>query len=79
MGVVHSTRLSTASEAPNSKLKPMRERDRYGVCIVKVASVMNTTRRNSDRQNTHTVTPRGAIVHGTQCNPQVIQRGILYV
>jgi len=59
----------------NSKLKPMRERLRYGVCSVKIAPIANGQRRPSDRMTSYFVTPRGSLIHGTQCNPQLIQRG----
>jgi len=60
----------------NSKLKPMRERLRYGVCCVKIAPIANGQRRPSDRMTSYFVTPRGSLIHGTSCNPQLIQRGM---
>lgn len=60
----------------HSKLKPMRERLRYGVCSVKIAPIANGQRRPSDRMTSYFVTPRGSLIHGTQCNPQLIQRGM---
>lgn len=61
-----------------TNLKPMRERLRYGVCAVKISPVTTGQRRNSERQNSYVVTPKGAILHGSQCNPQIIQRGIVH-
>ena len=67
----------------NGNRRPLPERNRYGVCIIKIASntppppVPNNNRRNQDRQNTHVLTPRGGILFGSQCNPQLIQRGIV--
>ena len=58
------------------RIKPMREKDRYGVCTVKITSITSTAaRRSQERISTHTITPKGVIIHGTQCNPQSIQRG----
>ena len=62
-----------------TNLKPMRERLRYGVCAVKISPVTTGQRRNSERQNSYIVTPKGSILHGSQCNPQIIQRGIYSV
>jgi hypothetical protein len=49
-----------------NNLKPMRERLRYGVCSVKITSVATGQRRNSERQSSYVVTPKGAILHGSQ-------------
>jgi hypothetical protein len=64
-------------DANGNRLKPMKEKDRYGVCTVKIMSVAPATgtRRNQERVTSHTVTPKGAIIHGSQCNPQLILRG----
>ena len=42
--------------------------------IVKVAS-LSSNRRVQERQNIFTITPRGALFHGTQCNPALVQKG----
>lgn len=69
-----SSQVDDANNSTN-KLKPMRERLRYGVCSVKIAPIANGQRRPSDRMTSYFVTPRGSLIHGTQCNPQLIQRG----
>jgi hypothetical protein len=65
----------TEPSISGNKLKPMRERIRYGVCSVKIAPISNGQRRPSERFTSYFVTPRGAIIHGTQCNPQLIKKG----
>lgn len=58
------------------RIKPIREKDKYGVCTVKIMSITAVAgaRRSQERVSTHTITPKGAIIHGTQCNPQSVQK-----
>lgn len=44
---------------------------------MKVAS-LSSNRRVQERQNIFTITPRGALFHGTQCNPALVQKGLSY-
>ena len=68
-----SSALSTVSAA-KKKPKSLREKNRFGTVIVKVAS-LSSNRRVQERQNIFTITPRGALFHGTQCNPALVQKG----
>lgn len=80
MGNKTSTRLTSVDGNPNRK--PMPERDRYGVCTVKIAPITTppipTTNRRIPDQNSYVITPKGGIIHGSQCNPQLIQRGVSF-
>jgi hypothetical protein len=69
----NSSALSTVSAA-KKKPKSLREKNRFGTVIVKVAS-LSSNRRVQERQNIFTITPRGALFHGTQCNPALVQKG----
>lgn len=70
-GVVTTTALGA-----KKKPKSLREKNRFGTVIVKVAS-LSSNRRVQERQNIFTITPRGALFHGTQCNPALVQKGSL--
>ena len=59
---------------PKRKQKALKEKNRFGTVIVKVAS-LSSNRRVQERQNIFTITPRGALFHGTQCNPALVQKG----
>ena len=77
MGVQQSI-VSFSQNPDSTKLKPMKEKDRYGLCTVKIATIVpaGSPRRNQERIITHNITPKGGIIHGSQCNPQLIQRGL---
>jgi hypothetical protein len=51
-----------------------REKNRYGSVIVKVTS-LSSNRRLQERQTMFTITPRGGLFFGTQCNPIAVQKG----
>lgn len=63
-----------AGGSPAKKKRIVREKNRFGSVIVKVASV-SSNRRVQERQNVFTITPRGGLFHGTQCNPILVQNG----
>ena len=70
--------VTTAAQGAKKKPKSLREKNRFGTVIVKVAS-LSSNRRVQERQNIFTITPRGALFHGTQCNPALVQKGSLYI
>jgi hypothetical protein len=59
----------------------VKEHKRFGVVSVKIAANPNTltiaAARNNNSMIQHSVTPRGAVLYGSLCNPCVIQRGEL--
>ena len=63
------------SGSQKRKQKVQREKNRYGSVIVRVAS-LSSNRRVQERQNVFTITPRGGLFHGTQCNPILVQKGV---
>eukprot|EP00596_Hydrurales_sp_CCMP1899_P000354 CAMPEP_0119040282 /NCGR_PEP_ID=MMETSP1177-20130426/10155_1 /TAXON_ID=2985 /ORGANISM="Ochromonas sp, Strain CCMP1899" /LENGTH=941 /DNA_ID=CAMNT_0007005183 /DNA_START=421 /DNA_END=3246 /DNA_ORIENTATION=+ len=69
-GAVVSTQLVQSAK---KKPKALREKNRYGTVIVKVAS-LTSNRRVLERQNTFTITPRGGLFYGTQCSPALVQK-----
>ena len=60
---------------PAKKKKVVREKNRFGTVIVKVAS-LSSNRRAQERQSVFTITPRGGLFHGTQCNPILVQKAL---
>ena len=64
-----------STQAAKKKPKALREKNRFGTVIVKVAS-LSSNRRVQERQNIFSITPRGALFHGTQCNPALVQKGM---
>ena len=69
--------ITTTALGAKKKPKSLREKNRFGTVIVKVAS-LSSNRRVQERQNIFTITPRGALFHGTQCNPALVQKGLSY-
>lgn len=69
----NSVRLATEGSS-NRRKKNIREKNRFGSVIVKVAS-LSSTRRAQERQNVFTILGRGGLFYGTQCNPILVQDG----
>ena len=67
--------VTPTTQAAKKKPKALREKNRFGTVIVKVAS-LSSNRRVQERQNIFSITPRGALFHGTQCNPALVQKGM---
>jgi hypothetical protein len=67
--------VNPSTQAAKKKPKALREKNRFGTVIVKVAS-LSSNRRVQERQNIFSITPRGALFHGTQCNPALVQKGM---
>ena len=67
--------LSPTTQAAKKKPKALREKNRFGTVIVKVAS-LSSNRRVQERQNIFSITPRGALFNGTQSNPAMVQKGM---
>ena len=75
-GIKQAGGLVPANNAPQQKKKKIvREKNRFGSVIVKVAS-LSSNRRTQDRQSIFTITPRGGLFHGTQCNPILVQKAL---
>ena len=71
-GVVNT---NNPQQQQQKKKKIVREKNRFGSVIVKVAS-LSSNRRTQDRQSIFTITPRGGLFHGTQCNPILVQKAL---
>lgn len=67
--------VNTNNAQQQKKKKIVREKNRFGSVIVKVAS-LSSNRRTQDRQSIFTITPRGGLFHGTQCNPILVQKAL---
>ena len=82
---VNTTLVNTiGSTAPNhaSSISPARgpkkalkESRRHGVVHVTINSLA-CNRRQPENENSHVITPRGAIFHGTQSSAAAVQRAI---
>ena len=75
-----SSRTSTSEENhPRAvRSKPLKEKSRHGVVNVSVVTQTAAARGRvprSDLPQTHVITSRGSIIHGSQCDPSTIQRG----
>ena len=70
--------VSPSTQGAKKKPKALREKNRFGTVIVKVAS-LSSNRRVQERQNIFSITPRGALFHGTQCNPALVQKGMYLI
>ena len=67
--------VNTSNPQQQKKKKIVREKNRFGSVIVKVAS-LSSNRRTQDRQSIFAITPRGGLFHGTQCNPILVQKAL---
>ena len=75
-GVVNTNNAQQQQQQQQQKKKKIvREKNRFGSVIVKVAS-LSSNRRTQDRQSIFTITPRGGLFHGTQCNPILVQKAL---
>ena len=74
-GVVNTNNAQQQQQQQQKKKKIVREKNRFGSVIVKVAS-LSSNRRTQDRQSIFTITPRGGLFHGTQCNPILVQKAL---
>ena len=72
-----STRTSTAEDGAVLRQKPVKEKMRHGVVHVNVTLAPTGNRRlpRGDMEESHIITARGGIIHGTQSEPMAIQRG----
>ena len=76
MGAKQSTVATADSNiTAGNRARLFREKEKYGICQVKISVTTNGIRRTPDRISSHVVSSRGAIIYGSQCNPQIIQRG----
>ena len=82
VGAGSSSRTSTAEEStatPSTlRTKPLKEKSRHGVVSVDIMTQMAATRGRvprTDQPQSHVITSRGSIIHGSQCDPSTIQRG----
>ena len=78
--VSSSRNVSVTSESGFStnsaiRVKAAKEHKRHGVVTLKMV-VSNPTRRANDQIATHTITPKGCILYGSQVfDPLVVQQG----
>jgi hypothetical protein len=70
----NSVRLASSGSGSSRKRRNVREKNRFGSVVVKVAS-LSSTRRAQERQNIFTILGRGGLFYGTQCNPILVQDG----
>jgi hypothetical protein len=70
----NSVRLASSGSGGSRKRRNVREKNRFGSVVVKVAS-LSSTRRAQERQNIFTILGRGGLFYGTQCNPILVQDG----
>ena len=74
------TSESTSENVSAVRQKPVKENRRCGAVHVSVAlSPTAASRRQprSDHPDSHVITARGGIIHGTHSEPMAIQRGAL--
>jgi hypothetical protein len=53
-----------------NKEKIFRERQRFGQVTAKISTLSSGNKKKEEEYSIHTITPRGAIITGSNCNPQ---------
>lgn len=78
VGTSHSRNVSMSSESgliPVGRAKHAKEHKRHGIVTLKMVGA-NPVRRGAEAIVTHTITPKGCILYGSQnFNPAVVQNG----
>lgn len=54
-----------------NKEKIFRERQRFGQVTAKISTLVSGSKKKEEEYSLYTITPRGAIISGSNCNPHV--------